>query len=66
MKFKSLPSLRLLIFSFFVFPTFITTAFAQSIEPDEQIIREMTAYAARIQDAAQMVRPRIFNKSNRA
>lgn len=64
MKTKFLPFLRLLIFSFFAFPAFLITASAQSIKPDEQIIREMTAYAARVRASYLSSRPRVVNKSN--
>lgn len=60
----NLPSRQLFPTVTFLFLLFSSiNTFAQSIEPDEQIKREMIAYAARIENALDSSRPRIVYKT---
>lgn len=60
---KYFSAARILIFPLFILLISSFSANAQAIVPDEQILREMTAFARRSENILELSRPRITGKS---
>lgn len=58
---KYFSAFRIPVFSVFAFLFFVTFARAQAIVPDEQIVREMTTYARKVEREMNLARPRFIN-----
>jgi uncharacterized protein YkwD len=63
MKYKLFCCKGLFVSTFLLLPIFSTDAMAQRIKPDEQIIREMIAYAREVEDVSVISRPRTSDNS---
>jgi uncharacterized protein YkwD len=64
MKYNPFCCKQLFLSTFLFLLIFSINTNAQTIQPDEQIIREMIVYARSIEDASFSSRPRIFDSSN--